>query len=151
VSAAAYQSWPVLTVPQLRDAAAARYRCLPGASDHPRLVDELIARLFRPGWGGVPALLAWHAGRCAVCGVPAPLVLDHCHRTALARGYLCGSCNTLEGFGHGGPFVAYRARPPAAVLGIVETYCSPVTGDAEPEPARQGWEGGAHPLSRMGL
>jgi hypothetical protein len=44
-------------------------------------------------------LAAWHAGRCALCGmfrgIPGlgRLVWDHDHDTGDVRGLLCGSCN----------------------------------------------------------
>lgn len=38
-------------------------------------------------------------GRCAICGKPEAdtgrkLAIDHCHRTGMVRGLLCGACNT---------------------------------------------------------
>lgn len=66
----------------------------------------------------------WHHGRCAMCGDrPRRLVEDHDHATGLTRGFLCQSCNILEGYGneHLG-FALYRTRPPAAILGMSLIY-----------------------------
>lgn len=68
-------------------------------------------------------LKSWQAGRCAVCGrVPGlahpRLAEDHDHRTGLVRGWLCRSCNSLEGRRTGGVWAAYRERHPAQILGV---------------------------------
>ncbi len=34
---------------------------------------------------------------CEMCGRARRLVLDHCHDTGLLRGWLCQSCNVMEG------------------------------------------------------
>lgn len=86
-----------------------------------------------PGQADVSlALIDWQDDRCAVCGrVDLRLVLDHDHRTALIRGWLCRSCNTMEPV-RGGVFDLYRWRHPASMLGLAERYWSPVTGAARP-------------------
>lgn len=71
------------------------------------------------------ALRRWQAGACAMCSASrGRLLVDHCHRTGLVRGLLCTSCNTAEGMNSAPSFVAYRERPPAAMLGVVERYGS---------------------------
>jgi len=86
----------------------------------------------------------WQQGRCAVCGEQAALVepgwwsdsgfaLDHDHRTALVRGYLCVSCNVSEPHGDGGDFTKYRDRPPAVMLGVIARYEHPFYGLVRPE------------------
>lgn len=35
---------------------------------------------------------------CEVCGIKAPLKLDHCHTRKLFRGWLCNGCNAALGF-----------------------------------------------------
>lgn len=84
------------------------------------------------------ALSAWQHGRgCAICGDRERCVEDHDHATGLVRGKLCRSCNTREGMGHGtAPFVKYRERNPASILGVKVRYWSPWTGLAEPAPTR---------------
>lgn len=59
---------------------------------------------------------------CSICKVDWGRHIDHEHTTGLVRGWLCGSCNTVEGLclhdGDACPFSAYRASPPAAGLGL---------------------------------
>jgi hypothetical protein len=47
------------------------------------------------------ALLASQGGRCAVCGTSDPgkqtWHIDHCHKTGVVRGVLCGRCNRSIG------------------------------------------------------
>ncbi|MCQ0011956.1 endonuclease domain-containing protein [Actinomadura madurae] len=82
------------------------------------------------------ALHHFQRGRgCAICSVPGDLVEDHDHETGLVRGNLCQSCNVREGKGDATPpFVKYRERNPAAILGVKVRYWSPFTGWAEPAP-----------------
>lgn len=85
-------------------------------------------------WGSL-VMAHWHAGRCAICGHERALVEDHDHRTGLVRGWLCRSCNTLEGAGHGGVFAKYRSVSPATICGVRERYWNPFTKEyAEPVP-----------------
>lgn len=42
-------------------------------------------------------LVEWQDRRCAMCGYDdCRLVLDHCHESGLARGFLCSPCNIAE-------------------------------------------------------
>lgn len=76
-------------------------------------------------------LVAWHAGRCAVCGTfrgdpgRGRLVYDHGHDTGYVRGLLCGSCNAREPHSRRPEFQRYRVRPPAVILGISLFYAEP--------------------------
>ena len=95
------------------------------------------------------AISLWQADRCAVCArVSTSLVCDHDHVTALVRGYLCRSCNTLEGVNTDptGVFAKYRQRPPAAILGVQVRYFSPLTGWAKPAPPEPAYRAEDHPL-----
>lgn len=82
------------------------------------------------------ALSEWQLLRgCAICGSRGRLVEDHDHSTGLSRGNLCHSCNIKEGWGADSlPFVKYRERHPAAILGVKVRYWSIFHGYAEPEP-----------------
>lgn len=64
----------------------------------------------------------WQAGRCAICGDFGQLVLDHCHIRHMTRGYLCQSCNSVEGRGNNSPaFVEWRlGTNPATMYGWEE-------------------------------
>lgn len=47
---------------------------------------------------------------CAICGSPTPrwrgaFHLDHCHKTNVFRGVLCGPCNLLLGHAHDDPTI----------------------------------------------
>lgn len=64
----------------------------------------------------------FHDGRCALCGRRFDLVQDHCHDTGQIRGWLCRSCNALEGKSNHPSVVNYRRRHPAAMLGFYEPY-----------------------------
>lgn len=121
----AYMSWARISLGELRDQSLAR-------TGH---LQPEVMRYILLGWNGLSALREWQADRCAICGMSdSNLVIDHDHVTAKVRGLLCRSCNTLEGFGHGGAFSAYRDAPPASVLGVDEVYESPFTGRAAPQP-----------------
>lgn len=67
----------------------------------------------------------WQKGHCAWCGRKAGdrLVLDHCHATGLIRGYLCRSCNSVEGWSSDPIWDGWRAGDnPAAALKEFEVY-----------------------------
>lgn len=64
----------------------------------------------------------WPRTRCAICAVAGGLVLDHCHTTGQVRGWLCQSCNVLEGRSRHPVFDLYRHRHPAAILDVHEMY-----------------------------
>ncbi|MGP4114642.1 endonuclease domain-containing protein [Streptomyces sp. 4N509B] len=93
---------------------------------------------------GESILADWQAGRCAVCGRVRDLVCDHDHATGLVRGWLCRSCNTMEGTNRDPDtiFARYRERSPAVILGITARYLNPVTGEyAKPQLTREAdWE-----------
>lgn len=90
------------------------------------------------------ALRRWQDGACAMCSArPKRLLVDHCHRSGLVRGLLCTSCNTAEGLRDAPPFVAYRSRPPAVLLGVEEQYGSAWDGFAQ-APTGQAERNAAH-------
>lgn len=35
--------------------------------------------------------------QCEICGKESSLIVDHCHKTNVIRGVLCGTCNTAIG------------------------------------------------------
>lgn len=117
-------------------------------------IPDGISATDSPEW----ALSVAQGGRCAACAYQDPdgLYLDHCHKTGLMRGYLCRSCNTMEGVtSRPAPdfIVKYRERNPASMLGIEATYVSPVTGGSvtlPPRPRTESvWDG--HPMKGLGL
>lgn len=70
-------------------------------------------------------------GRCAICqratGRSKALSVDHCHRTGLARGYLCTTCNRMLGHlrDDAGAFMRaaqYLLNSPCDQLGIKATF-----------------------------
>jgi hypothetical protein len=67
------------------------------------------------------AMEAWQDGRCAVCGIPRPLVIDHNHDSGFIRGLLCKSCNIREAR-EAGIFQKYRTRSPAGMLSLELAY-----------------------------
>jgi hypothetical protein len=75
-------------------------------------------------YDGYRLLHTWHSGRCAMCGRDREKpVLDHCHETGLARGFLCSSCNTKEAnHPHSIEWEIYRKFPPASLLGVKFYY-----------------------------
>jgi hypothetical protein len=81
--------------------------------------------------GDAAALAEWQDGRCAICGKARDLVCDHDHATGLVRGWLCNSCNTLEGANQDPDtiFARYRERHPSRILGLTIRYLNPVTGE----------------------
>ena len=90
--------------------------------------------------GDASILVRWQGGRCAICGKGKDLVCDHDHETGLVRGWLCQSCNTMEGTSREPDtiFARYRERPPAVILGLTIRYLHPVTGEyATPQSARE--------------
>jgi site-specific recombinase XerD len=96
-------------------------------------LDRAEAEYLEPARaGGLLRILLWQDGRCAVCGHRrADLVTDHDHRTGLARGFLCRSCNSFEGHDRsgGGVFQAYRQRNPASMLEVTTPYWDPILGE----------------------
>jgi hypothetical protein len=83
------------------------------------------------------AFALWHAGRCAVCGMPGQrLVKDHDHDSGIIRGLLCQRCNGSEPH-DAGLFRRYRERSPAQILGIQLRYVDPIHGPAEPDNRRR--------------
>jgi hypothetical protein len=72
-------------------------------------------------------LVRWCRYRCGICGTSDErrrIVVDHDHRTNMARGLLCRECNCREGFGGGSVFGMYRERPPALVCDVKITWWS---------------------------
>lgn len=74
--------------------------------------------------------IAFHDGRCAICGAAPADVEDHDHSTGMTRGYLCRGCNVQEGVSTHPLFNRYRSRNPASILRVRLPY----TG--------RGWEDG---------
>lgn len=58
-------------------------------------------------------MLAEQGGVCPICLAPPTankrLAVDHCHRTGIVRGLLCGDCNAALGFLRDNPESANRA------------------------------------------
>lgn len=120
-------SWPALTEAD-RERVRAENAFLAKYQDGKILEDIL------PG----ATLQAWHAGRCAVCGVRQfNLVEDHDHATGLVRGYLCRGCNVREGvyrYSDVRIWREYRERNPASICGVSIRYWNSYTMEyAKPE------------------
>jgi hypothetical protein len=118
-------SWPV---PPLRDAEEEFQRLLAEQAGLPRdeqrvpealrfHLDDMVSYRFGEfhGVGG-----NWST-RCAICGGRATTV-DHCHDTGQVRGWLCRSCNVIEGRSRAPIIVRYRRLHPAAILDLHEMY-----------------------------
>ena len=75
-------------------------------------------------YDGYRHLHTWQNGMCAMCGRDGDkLVLDHCHETGLARGFLCSPCNIKESTSFGViEWEIYRRFPPAVLLGLKFYY-----------------------------
>jgi len=75
-------------------------------------------------YDGYRHLHTWQNGMCAMCGRDGDrLVLDHCHETGLARGFLCSPCNIKESTSFGAiEWDIYRKFPPAVLLGLKFYY-----------------------------
>lgn len=99
---------------------AARWKVLP---DQPACWSWPVPSEVDPAdpWSTV---VAWQAGRCALCGSSADLVTDHCHDSDLKRGMLCPGCNIHEGACPKSPCGCdgYREKPPASLLGVRVLY-----------------------------
>lgn len=67
---------------------------------------------------GYRFLVEWQDGRCAMCGYDRRnLVLDHCHESGLARGFLCSPCNIAESKSYDSTkWDIYRAFNPCKML-----------------------------------
>lgn len=73
------------------------------------------------------ALVAWQAGRCAMCGHAVPgraLSEDHDHATGLTRGFLCRGCNLHEGHCSSRTCACskWRGRSAVDLLGVTIEY-----------------------------
>ncbi len=75
-------------------------------------------------YDGYRYLHTWQAGCCAMCGNDkASMVLDHCHESGLARGFLCSPCNTKEGTSFNDvEWEIYRKFPPTVLLDLKFYY-----------------------------
>ena len=75
-------------------------------------------------YDGYRHLHTWQNKMCAMCGRDGEkLVLDHCHETGLARGFLCSPCNIKESKSFGAiEWEIYRKFPPAVLLGLKFYY-----------------------------
>ena len=85
-----------------------------------------------PGPSVTDDMWLWQAGRCAWCGNKGHrrgIVLDHCHKNGLARGFLCRACNTREGYGPDEMWGDWRRGDnPALTFGFFEVYADLFTG-----------------------
>ena len=55
-------------------------------------------RLYGLTLGQWDAMVIAQTGRCAICELPAVLLVDHCHESESVRALLCTTCNS--GLGH---------------------------------------------------
>ena len=77
---------------------------------------------------------AWQDGRCAICGVrPLDLEEDHDYYTGMTRGWLCGSCNSLEGCNEGPLIQSYRRKNPASMWLWRWEYANPWSSGLNPD------------------
>lgn len=116
-------SWPVPIV-ETREQFLARLEAYnasvgPNLRRNPKVADFMDF--------GVPSFSDFHTGPggrlwCAICETAGRLVLDHCHGTGQVRGWLCMSCNVLEGRSGHPVFEAYRRRHPASILDVHDMY-----------------------------
>src|SRR4051794_8187511 len=67
-------------------------------------------------WERREQVIRWQDGRCAICASPEPrMVEDHDHYTGMSRGWLCSSCNALEGRSSALIIRCYRNNNPASL------------------------------------
>lgn len=88
---------------------------------------DLAPHICSNAVAGAPAVwrfVEFHAGRCAVCGEAAGLlVVDHKHGPRTVRGFLCYGCNALEGRASDlSALAGYRRIHPASMLGYREPF-----------------------------
>jgi hypothetical protein len=88
--------------------------------------EKRVQTTYGLGEGDYDTLYAYQGGKCAICrratGASRRLSVDHDHKTLLARGLLCRTCNDLLGHARDDPeFFArakrYLEKPPAQDLG----------------------------------
>lgn len=113
-------SWPIPSLPSLKEAELIMESC--GVE-----LDQLTPWAQRPGLIEIARFVEFHRGRCAICGrIQVEMATDHDHSTGYVRGYLCGSCNPVEGRSvlksPTTVFADYRVRNPAALLGYCDRY-----------------------------
>ncbi len=105
----AFLSWPNISCEEIIK------RCT-GETVKPWMVDREFALQL---WNDEKCMGTLESA-CAICGRIARLYEDHDHTTLLTRGWLCNSCNTLEGNGR---FPAWECGlNPAGVLRVKKAY-----------------------------
>jgi hypothetical protein len=119
-------SWPL---PPLRDAEEEFQRLVAAQEGLPvderrdprafrfHLDDMVSYRFAEFHQVGDDALDCW----CAICGLQATTE-DHCHDTGQTRGWLCRSCNVIEGRSNLPLFIRYRRIHPAAIVDLHDMY-----------------------------